>query len=135
EIYSIGSQKQIEIKSENELIEWTKETADDYELRLDERTTLPLHHIALVGQTGSGKSFVIQMLVKQVLAKKANHKFYLVDPKKTDVYYMSKRLIGTKQTADKGKAIELIKAFYEQKKKIENELIRYIEITSNKTMI
>src|SRR5699024_8323818 len=34
EIYSIGSQKQIEIKSENELIEWTKETADDYELRL-----------------------------------------------------------------------------------------------------
>src|SRR5690625_2028001 len=133
EIYSIGSQKQIEIKSENELIEWTKETADDYELRLDERTTLPLHHIALVGQTGSGKSFFIQMLVKQVLAKKANHKFFVVDPKKTDVYYMSKRLIGTKRTADKGKAIELIKAFYEQYKKRQNELSSYFESTSNKT--
>src|SRR5699024_11531052 len=105
----------------------------DYELRLDERTTLPLHHIALVGQTGSGKSFFIQMLVKQVLAKKANHKFFVVDPIKTDVYYMSKRLIVTKRTADNGKANELNKTFSKQRKKRQNDLSRYFESTSNNT--
>src|SRR5699024_12813807 len=37
------------------------------------------------------------------------------------------------RTADKGKAIELIKAFYEQYKKRQNELSSYFESTSNKT--
>ncbi|MCY7621372.1 MULTISPECIES: FtsK/SpoIIIE domain-containing protein [Bacillus] len=133
EFYAVKAQKQVEIKSENELIEWTSKTADDYELRLDERATLPLHHLALVGQTGSGKSFFIQMLIKQVLAKKVNHEFYVVDPKRTDVYFMSKRLIGAKRTADKGNAIQIIEAFYERYKERKNELETFFESTSNKT--
>ncbi len=57
EFYSIGSQNQLEIKSASDLIEWSNKTADDYAIRLDERATVPFHHLALVGQTGSGKSF------------------------------------------------------------------------------
>lgn len=133
EFYSIGSQKQLEIKSAIELIEWSNKTANDYALRLDERATVPIHHMGLTGQTGSGKSFTIQMLVEQVLSKKGNHELFIIDPKRTDVYQMAKRTVSNERTADKTNAIELIKQFYERMKKRQDELQDYFISNRNKT--
>ncbi|UUI40194.1 helicase HerA domain-containing protein [Oceanobacillus oncorhynchi] len=133
EIYAVDSQKQLEIKSANDLIEWSNKTADNYALRLDERATVPFHHLGLVGQTGSGKSFFIQMLVEQVLSKKVNHELFIIDPKRTDVYQMAKRTVGDERTADKTNAIDLIKQFHKRMKKRQDELQDYFLSNRNKT--
>ena len=133
EFYAVNSQKQPEIKSANDLIEWSNKTADDYALRLDERATVPFHHMGLVGQTGSGKSFFIQMLVEQVLSKKANHELFIIDPKRTDVYQMAKHSVGDERTADKTNAINLIKQFHERMKERQDELQDYFISNRNKT--
>ncbi|ENZ9221161.1 FtsK/SpoIIIE domain-containing protein [Enterococcus hirae] len=133
EFYAVDSQKQLEIKSASDLIEWSNKTADDYALRLDERATVPFDHLGLVGQTGSGKSFFIQMLVEQVLSKKVNHELFIIDPKRTDVYQMAKRTLGDERTADKTNAIELIKQFHERMKKRQDELQDYFISNRNKT--
>ncbi|GAQ18474.1 cell division protein FtsK [Oceanobacillus picturae] len=133
EFYAVDSQKQLEIKSASDLIEWSNKTADDYALRLDERATVPFHHLGLVGQTGSGKSFFIQMLVEQVLSKKVNHELFIIDPKRTDVYQMAKRTVGNERTADKTNAIELVKQFHERMKKRQDELQDYFMSNRNKT--
>lgn len=133
EFYSLGSQIQIEIKSESDLIEWANMTADDYELRLDERTTVPLHHMGLSGQTGSGKSFFIQMVYDQLSSKKVKHEFFIIDPKRTDVYQMAKSITGDKRTADKTNAIDLIKRFHKRMKERQDELQDYFISNRNKT--
>lgn len=133
EFYSTDSQKQIEIKSENELIEWTNEIAHDYDLRLDERTTVPIHHMGLVGQTGSGKSFFIQFLVQQLLSKNISHELFIVDPKRSDVFNTATHLVGTEQTADKTNAIDLIKTFHDRMKARQNELQEFSIENRNKT--
>ncbi|TCI52066.1 DUF87 domain-containing protein [Exiguobacterium sp. SH5S13] len=133
EFYAVESNNQVEIKSVKELIDWSNKTSNDYSIRLDERTTVPLHHMGLVGQTGSGKSFFIQTLVEQILSKKVNHDLFVIDPKRTDVYQMAKRYLGSKQTADKTNALELIKRFYEQMRNRQNELEDYFVSNSNTT--
>lgn len=133
EFYAVDSQKQFEIKSANDLIEWSNKTADDNALRLDERATVPFHHMGLVGQTGSGKSFFIQMLVEQVLSKKANHELFIIDPKRTDVYQMAKHSVGDERTADKTNAIKLIKQLHERMKERQDELQDYFRSNRNKT--
>ncbi len=133
EFYSVDSHKQLKIKSASDLIVWSNKTADDYALRLDERATVPLHHLGLVGQTGSGKSFFIQMVVEQVLSKKVKHELFIIDPKRTDVYQMAKRTVGDERTADKTNAIELIKQFHERMEKRQDELQDYFISNRNKT--
>ncbi|WP_343272557.1 helicase HerA domain-containing protein [Lentibacillus songyuanensis] len=133
EFYAVDSQKQLEIKSANDLIEWSNMTADDYALRLDERATVPFHHMGLSGQTGGGKSLLVQMLVEQVLSKSVNHELFIIDPKRTDVYQMAKRTIGDDRTADKTNAIELIKQFHERMNERQDELQDYFISNRNKT--
>ncbi|WP_207289787.1 FtsK/SpoIIIE domain-containing protein [Senegalia massiliensis] len=133
EFYSINSQKQFEIKSKSDFIEWSNETSDDYSLRLDNRTTVPLHHMGLVGQTGSGKSFFIQILLEQLLSKNVKHELFVIDPKRTDVYQIAKHNIGSNQTADKSNAIELIKHFHEKMKSRQDELQDFFKSNPNKT--
>ena len=133
EFYAVDSLKQTEFKIKDDYLAWIDETSDDYSLRLDERTTVDLHHLGLSGQTGSGKSFFIQMLVDQVASKKIKHEMYIVDPKRTDVYQMSMRLIGRDKTADRTNAIDLIKKFHQRMLKRQDELQDYFKENSNKT--
>ncbi|HBM3486886.1 TPA: ATP-binding protein [Listeria innocua] len=133
EFYAVDSQKHLEIKSADELIAWSNKKTDNYTLRLDERATVPFHHMGLVGQTGSGKSFLIQMLVEQVLLKKVRHELFTIDPKRTDVHQMAKRTVGDDRIADKTNAIELIKQFHERMKKRQDELQDYFISNRNKT--
>lgn len=133
EFYEIDSQKQLEFKTKAQYLSWSNITSDEYSLRLDQRTTIPFHHLGLTGQTGSGKSFFIQMLLDQVISKKTNHEIFIIDPKRTDVYQMAKKLIGSDKTADKTNAIELIQAFHKRMLKRQDELQKYFQENSNKT--
>src|SRR5690625_3616227 len=127
EFYEIDSQKQLEFKTKAQYLSWSNITSDEYSLRLDERTTVPFHHLGLTGQTGSGKSFFIQMLVDQVISKKVKHELFIIDPKRTDVYQMSMRFIGSDRTDDKTTAIELIKNFHERMLMRQDELQEFFK--------
>ncbi|EXJ23867.1 hypothetical protein ADIAL_0659 [Alkalibacterium sp. AK22] len=131
--YNTDSMKQLEIKSQKELVDWSNKTSNDYTLRLDERATVPLHHMGLVGQTGSGKSYFIQTLIEQILSKKVKHELFIIDPKRTDVYQMSKYTFGNEQTADKTNAIDLIKQFHKRMNKRQDEMQNYLKSNRNKT--
>lgn len=133
EFYSIKSFKKIEFKTEQEYLHWTNETSDDYNIRLDERTTCPMHHTGISGQTGSGKSFLIQMLIDQVINKNIKHELFIIDPKRADVYEMSNRKFGKKKTADKTNAIDLIKIFHKEMIDRQIELKKFLESNPNKT--
>ncbi|WP_211220876.1 FtsK/SpoIIIE domain-containing protein [Jeotgalicoccus marinus] len=133
EFYSIDSHKQIEFKTKEDYLNWTNITTDDYTLRLDERTTVPFHHLGLAGQTGSGKSFFIQMLVDQIISKETNHELFIIDPKRSDVYQMSKRINGNEKTADKREAINLIKTFHKRLEERQTELEPFFQNNHNKT--
>lgn len=135
EFYSVDLQKQIEISSVNDLAYWSKQKTDDYALRLDERAVVPFHHSGVVGQTGSGKSFFIQMLVEQVLSKDVDHELFIIDPKRTDVFQMAKERVGNTNTADKTNAIDLIKAFHERMEKRQDELQDFFKTNRNKTYV
>ncbi|PAF20323.1 cell division protein FtsK [Terribacillus saccharophilus] len=133
EFYSNEVEQQLEIKSANDLIVWASKTAKEYDLRIDERTTVPFHHMGLVGQTGSGKSFFIQMLCEQIVSKQVQHELYIVDPKRSDVYQMAERFVGKQRTADKANAVELIKNFHQRMAERQNELQSYFRLNRNKT--
>ncbi|QXE01916.1 helicase HerA domain-containing protein [Terribacillus sp. DMT04] len=133
EFYSNELEKQSEIKTINDLIVWANKTGNEYELRLDERTTVPFHHMGLVGQTGSGKSFFIQMLCEQTFSKQVQHELFIVDPKRSDVYQMAERIVGKQRTADKTNAVELIKNFHQRMTERQNELQNYFRLNRNKT--
>src|SRR5699024_6224414 len=122
EFYEIDSQKQLEFKTKAQYLSWSNITSDEYSLRLDQRTTIPFHHLGLTGQTGSGKSFFIQMLIDQVISKQTNNEIFIIDPKIIDFYQMAKILIGLDKTADKTNAIELIHAFHKRMLKRQDEL-------------
>lgn len=133
EFYAIDSHKQIEFKTKDDYLKWINVTTDDYSLRLDERTTVPIHHLGLAGQTGSGKSFFIQMLIEQIISKEIKHELFIIDPKRTDVYQLSKRINGNERTADKKEAINLIKNFHKRLEERQDELDSFFEKNPNKT--
>jgi len=133
EFYSVESFKQFEFKTEHEYLNWTQQTTNDYEIRLDNRSTCPIHHTAISGQTGAGKSFFIQMLIDQVINKDINHEFFIIDPKRADVYEMAIRKFGKEKVADKNNAIDLIKTFHKKMIDRQNELQLFLQANPNKT--
>src|SRR5699024_4604157 len=132
EFYSIKSQKQIEFSTKDDYLKWCDETCDNYSIRLDDRTTIPLHHAAFAGITGAGKTFFLQMLIDQLDNKSVKHELYVTDPKKADIYFKMKKGFVRHHVSDKGEAIALIKKFYHRMLKRQNELQSFFENNHNK---
>ena len=133
EFYSVKSQQQIEFKIKEDYLAWCHATSNDYSIRLDSRTTVPIHHAAFAGQTGAGKSFFLQMLLDQLNSKSVEHELYITDPKKADVYYKTRKYSSKYHVSDKEGAIQLIKNFYQRMIERQNELQSFFENNPNKT--
>lgn len=95
----------------SEYIEWTQVTTDDYQIRVDNRTTVDLTHMGISGITGAGKSFFLQALVEQVLSKPVKHQMFIIDPKRSDLYQLARRNLPEDQYSDKQGAIALLQRF------------------------
>lgn len=122
ETYLVNTKTLIFNKLENYL-NWCKETSNRYEIRLDERTTVLLHHLGLAAQTGGGKSFALQMLFYQLQNKE--HKFYISDSKRADLYYLAKRHLEETYYADLYTTSELINRFYNDMIERQKELEKF----------
>src|SRR5699024_10032993 len=133
EFYSAKSQQQIEFKIKEDYLAWCHATSNDYSIRLDSRTTVPIHHAAFSGHTGAGKSFFLQMLLDQLNSKSVEHELYITDPKRADVYYKTRKYSSKYHVSDKEGAIQLIENFYQRMLERQHELQSFFENNPNKT--
>lgn len=133
EFYSVKSQQQIEFKIKGDYLVWCHATSNDYTIRIDDRTTVPIHHAAFTGQTGAGKSFFLQMLIDQLNSKSVEHELYITDPKKADIYYKTRGYSSKYYVSDKEGAIQLIENFYQRMLERQHELQSFFENNPNKT--
>lgn len=122
EFYAAEVLKQGEFKNKQNYTDWANELTDDYSLRIDERTIIPLHMLGLAGITGSGKSMAIQALCVQVISKHVNHKLFIIDPKMADLFYFGKSQLPSHQVANKDGAILLLKEFEKRMLQRQKEL-------------
>lgn len=111
EFYDTKVLEQPELKTEETYLDWSNEITNDYSLRLDERTIIPIHMMGIAGVTGSGKSMAIQSFCVQIISKVVNHELFIIDPKMSDLFYFAKSRLPSYQVASKDGAILLIKEF------------------------
>lgn len=72
---------------------WEKaKMADKYKILIDDRLTIDYYHTLIVGKTGSGKSYFMYYLILQHLTKFGTNNIYIIDPKDSDLYNVSRRL-------------------------------------------
>lgn len=111
EFYAAEILNQEEFTTKHSYVDWANEDTDDYSLRIDERTIIPVHMLGIAGVTGSGKSMAIQALCVQILEKTINHELFIIDPKMADLFYFGKSIHFPSHVANKDGAILLIKEF------------------------
>lgn len=108
-------------------IKWTKETADDYQIRIDNRTTIEITHMGISGITGSGKSYFLQALVEQILSKNVKHQLYIVDPKRSDLFQQARRNLPESQYCEYQDILPMlmeIRSLMENRKKQLDDFLR-----------
>ncbi|MGF2058396.1 FtsK/SpoIIIE domain-containing protein [Enterococcus innesii] len=119
EFYATDVLKQSEFKTKRSYIDWSNENTDNYSLRIDERTIVPIHMMGVAGVTGSGKSMAIQALCEQIMTKSINHELFVIDPKMADLYYFGKSVLSPFHVASKDGAILLLREF--EKRMVERQ--------------
>lgn len=122
EFFATDVLEQAEFKTKRSYTDWTNELTDNYSLRIDERTIIPIHMIGFAGVTGSGKTMAIQALCTQVISKVINHELFIVDPKMADLFYFGKSVLTSSHVASKDGAILLIRKFEKRMLERQKEL-------------
>lgn len=122
EFYATDTLKQAEFKIKRSYIDWSNENTDNYSLRIDERTIVPIHMMGVAGVTGSGKSMAIQAFCMQAMSKGIKHELFVIDPKMADLFYFSKSHLPSYQVASKDGALLLIKEFEKRMLQRQKEL-------------
>lgn len=108
----------------SDFLEWSEETTDSYSIRIDERTTIPLFHYLISGMTGSGKSMFLSSYIYQLMHKEVKHQFWIIDPKKDDIFNLSLIALGKERTGDTSNAIQIIENFHLSMLKRQEEIKR-----------
>lgn len=135
EFYSNKLLKQQTFESLKEYLDWSTETTDDYQLRLDNRCTVSIHQFGFSGQTGSGKSMLLQAICLQLISKSVPHELFIIDPKRADLYHFFNSKLIEGHVSDRNGAIELIKHFHSKLIARQTELDVYFQKNSNTTYI
>lgn len=86
----------------------------EYELFLDSRHCVTIHHMLIIGQTGSGKSYCLYNLILQMISKSNPFELYIADPKYSGLYVLG-TIVSKEHTAvSVDEIIQLLKAFEER---------------------
>lgn len=98
-----------------------------YKLFLDSRSVVNLQHAIIVGQTGSGKSFLLYALVLQTLNKQVPYKLYYSDPKGSGLAVIGSTVAPERTAVEFNDIIALLEDFVNQmniRKAEMNELLK-----------
>ncbi len=79
--YSVDSQIQAVFDSLEDYLNWSNETTNRYQLRIDKRLSFDLKHTLLVGATRSGKTYGLIGLLLQMINKSIHYELFFADPK------------------------------------------------------
>lgn len=135
EFVSTEMLNQEEFSRLDKYVDWFSETANDYQLRLDARTTVNFHHAGIAGQTGSGKTVFLETVCEQILNKNVAHELYIIDPKEADLFHLYNQADKNVKVADKDDAIPLIKEFHQIMREQQDEMQDFYSKNRNKTYV
>lgn len=117
--------KQLCFQSYEEFLEFAVKTKK-YELFMDARYSVQIHHLLLVGQTGCGKSYSLYCLILQMVNKSPTWNIYFADPKYSGIYALGHAIAHEKTASTVEEIILLLQKFskeMEQRKRDFGELI------------
>lgn len=87
---------------------------NEYELFLDSRHHVTIHHMLIIGQTGSGKSYCLYNLILQMISKTEPYELYIADPKYSGLYVLG-TIVSPEHTAvSVDEIIQLLRNFEER---------------------
>lgn len=87
---------------------------EPYTLFVDERLTLPVTSMLLVGATGSGKTYGLYCLILQLLNWKIKPKLYFSDPKNSSLCVLGKKISPGRTAGTISEIIEQLQAFHDE---------------------
>lgn len=119
ELFDPTAQKQLEFGTLDEFTAWVSET-DRHHLRLDGRTTVPISHALIVGQTGSGKSYLLYDLMYQFYVKGAT--LFCADPKNSGVVALGSSIARGGTAVELDDIMQLLEQFVAAMRRRKNEL-------------
>ena len=111
EIYNPSSLKSVVLRSTDELRELTS-SCNEYQLMIDDRTTIRPQHALIVGSTGSGKTYFLYFLILQMLMKKISYDIWLADPKRSSLYVLGCQLNAVHNECFFEKIISMIHEYH-----------------------
>ena len=120
-----NSIEQLCFQSYEEFLEFAVKTKK-YELFMDVRYSVQIHHLLLVGQTGCGKSYSLYCLILQMVNKSPTWNIYFADPKYSGIYALGHAIAPEKTASTVEEIILLLQKFskeMEQRKRDFGELI------------
>lgn len=86
----------------------------EYKLFLDSRHQVIIHHMLIIGQTGSGKSYCLYNLILQMISKPEPYELYIADPKYSGLYVLG-TIVSQEHTAvSVDEIIQLLRNFEER---------------------
>ncbi|OJF90987.1 type IV secretory system conjugative DNA transfer family protein [Alkalibacterium sp. 20] len=83
ELYALKTAEKKTFETKDAFDQWSNE-ANQYELRLDDRTTQKLMNTVIVGKTRSGKTYGVMSLLFQMQLKPIKYNLFFIDPKNSD---------------------------------------------------
>lgn len=119
ELFDPSAQEQLEFGTSDEFTAWVSET-NKYHLRLDGRSTVPISHALIVGQTGSGKSYLLYDLMYQLYTKGAT--LFCADPKNSGVVALGSTLARGGTAVELDDIMQLLEQFVAAMRRRKNEL-------------
>lgn len=132
ELYAskVAEKKTFETKQEFDL--WALQ-ADQYELKLDDRTTQKLMNTVIVGKTRSGKTYGLMGLLFQMWLKPIKYNLFFIDPKNSDGKTMGLGFSPEHTVFQSGDGhfsedvLEMTNDFYEKMIERQNQLNKLID--------
>lgn len=121
EFYDAHYDKRLVFNSFEEFQEYS-DSVGNYEIFIDNDTSLPLTHQLLVGQTGSGKSYALFGYILQMLGKQIPYHLYFADPKSSSIELLGEKISPDNTASDFDGIVSLLERFVFQMEKRQVEI-------------
>lgn len=98
----------------------------EYWLFIDSYTSLPLTHLLIAGQTGSGKSYALHVFIIQMRLKPVPYHLYFADLKASSVALLGGRISPETTAEDFDGIVALLETFVSQMKERQQQMKGYL---------
>lgn len=113
EFYDSSINRKYEFESFNDLKQQFA-GLNDYEINVDKNINVPLSHSLIVGQTRSGKSYMLLVSILQMLCKRIKYNLFLIDPKISSISLIGKKIDKNNTAVEFGEIVSLLERFTKQ---------------------